>query len=864
MGFLKALPRLARGLLAGIIFLLLLLLVAAGALTYLALSGQDITALRAVARGAGKLLAGQRTDGMTLTVRAVPEQAALNATAKLSMRSLEDGRRRFYFLLNEGLRVRQLRAASPGGVIEARAYRLGPLLAVDLGAAIGPDQTLDITIDYEGAPGPGLLGANFIFEPGLIRLPVDSFWYPSDVQSFFAADVSVTAPRRLTVVHNGEAPSASERGALRTTRWTTARPIGALALVAGPYEATTLEADGVRYRLYTTPEERLDPAKIIAQMAEADGILRSKLGPHGFPQVTAFITDRLRRAFNDGSGVLALSSRYFRQGDYGFGLVAHELAHNWWGATVAEQWLSPGTGGEWLVEGFAEFSSIVASEAKYGAAAATLRLNDDFFDPAKQRAIAEMSVLDNFVSEAISRDTIYRKGAYVAFMLRQIIGEQKYFEALSQFLERFRYRQAAEGDMQKFLEEATGLDLAAYFEDWVRSDRLADLAVDKSKDGELEIANLGTARITGDITLWKMRRGETLPEAMRVRVGDKLPADHAVDHVILDPLLEWADVERENNRFPRRDNPVAVGVSSSGRALTTFGAPFAWVRATTRETASTGGGNMWEFTRGLASAPAFARSGETAVAAQAEPGALNTIVTLEADGSRKILGEGVTPAVTPEGEVYAAAGDRLLKWSTDGVSTEVLRRAGFRLERPLPSNDGHRVAYIARRDNDLDIRVYDLESGADSSLLSWNGDRVLHSWSNDDDHLYVALGVAWDWQVWSVAVGEPGGAEILVAGAAAIGTMALSPDGERLAFTAVPALEYPLNRHRLYVQPIRGGMVQTFELDGYDAGAVAWVGNDDVLVVTRAMSGDNPWFLPALRKVQRAQLGDGTVVDVAD
>ncbi|MFN8641654.1 MAG: hypothetical protein U0802_08370 [Candidatus Binatia bacterium] len=65
----------------------------------------------------------------------------------------------------------------------------------------------------------------------------------------------------------------------------------------------------------------------------------------------------LLRAFNDGSGLLAIPPRYFHDGRYGYETIAHELAHNWWGATVSERWLAPGTGGEWIVEGFAQYSS---------------------------------------------------------------------------------------------------------------------------------------------------------------------------------------------------------------------------------------------------------------------------------------------------------------------------------------------------------------------------------------------------------------------------------------------------------------------------------------------------------------------------
>jgi hypothetical protein len=864
MRFLKASLRFVRGALALIASILVLSIIGVSALAYLTLTGLDLTALRLAADGLGRVLSGQRTASMALTITAVPERDSFVGAADMVLRALEEGRGRFFFLLNEGMHVNRVDARLAGQDLSPVAYRLGPLLVIDTGTPIAAEQTLDLRIEYEGEPTGGTLGSSILFEPGRIRLPPDSLWYPADAQSFFPAEVTVTVPRGMTVVHNGEVIGETQRGHLRATRWRSARPIAGMALVAGSYEETTLEADGIRYRLFASPDERLDLNKVIALMAEADAILRSKLGTNGFPQVTAFITHELRRAFNDGSGVLALSNRYFRHGDYGFGLMAHELAHNWWGATIAEKWLSPGTGGEWLVEGFAEFSSIVVSETKYGAAARTLRLTAALFDPAKQRVIREMSVFDNSVAEDISRDTIYRKGAYVAYMLRQVIGEPQYFDALSQFLERFRYQQVSDADMQKALEEITGRDLDAYFEDWVGSDKLADLAIDKTAEGDLEVTNLGAARIAGDILLWKFRAEGSAPEAVHMRVGDRVALDPGITHMILDPLLEWADVERENNRFPRRTDPVAAAVSRGERILATFGAQFAWVRATVRELSAAGAPpNVWDFNRGLAQPPRFGRNGELAVVAEADPAPLSSVAVLSQDGARRILGRGESPELMPDGSIVAAAEDQLVQWSVAGVQRSLVRRQGFELDRPLASHDGLRIAYVSRRRNELEIRSREMESGADRAILSWDGDRILHAWSADDSALYVGLGVGWDWQIWSVPLDPSEPTQILVADAASIADMSLSPDGEQLAFAAAPALEYPFNRSRLYVQPLGGGAVRTFDIGDGAVDAVAWENATTLIVVTRQWNDDNPWILPATRKLQRVRIEDGTVSDLS-
>jgi hypothetical protein len=472
-------------------------------------------------------------------------------------------------------------------------------------------------------------------------------------------------------------------------------------------------------------------------------------------------------------------------------------------------------------------------------------------------------VFDNSVAEDVSRDTIYRKGAYVAYMLRHIIGEPQYFDALAQFLERFRYQQASDADMQKTLEEVTGRDLEPYFDDWIRSDRLADLAIEKVGDGELEVTNAGIARIAGDIALWKFFAQRDEPEVISVQVGQRLPLDPEVDYMILDPLLEWADVERENNRFPRRADPIAVAVSPSGRILATIGAPFAWVRASVREVSSgEGGANIWDFTRGLSRYPRFGGNGELAVVAEAKPTPLSSIATLAPDGARRIFGDGTSPELMPDGSIVAAADDRLVQWSADGKKKTLLRRKGFKIAQPNLSRDGSRIAYVSRRGNDFEIRVRELQSGTDNTVLLWDGDAILCTWAADDSRLFVGLGVGWDWQIWSVPLDPVQPTQILAADAVSIADMALSPDGEQLAFAAVPALDYPLNRHRVYVQPVGGGTVQMFDIPDATVDALTWENPTSLIVVSRLWREDNPWILPATRKMQRVNLGDSSINDL--
>jgi hypothetical protein len=861
---LAAVMRFLRRLLALLAGALVLLAVAASLALYLAATGKSVRILRVVTAKVGTLIAGQRTERLTLNVRVVPTAARLTGSATLTVRSTDAPRQRFYFLLNSGLRIRNLHVGGTGAAAYAPAvYQLSTLTVVDLGRALATDASLDLTFDYDGTIGGGLFsGGSSVVSPEQVMLNTDGFWYPNDVQGCFTADVTVALPSTMTLVHNGTNAMRVQRGDVQQVHWTSDRPVGGLSLVAGPYRLTTTTVDGIAYRLYLPNDIDLDAKQVLKLMTDAGGVLTQRYGPSGFHQVTVFVSRDLRRGYNDGSGLIGLSIRSFRAGDYGFGMIAHEIAHNWWGATVAEKWLSPGSGGEWIVEGFAEFSSLVAAEAVYGADALTRRLTGEFFDPKLQGTISDMSVLDNALAESTARDTIYHKGAYVAFMLRQVLGDDTYFAALRQFLERFRYQQVSDGDLQQTLQEASGKDLQAFFTDWVRSSRLADLSLDANGQGEVTVNNLGATAIGGDIEMWTFPKGGGEPVRSTVHVGDQLSLPADADYAVLDPLLAWADVQRENNRYPRRSDPVSVSSAPRGELAIAAGEPFPWVRAALSSVSASGQTlHTWDFERGLADAPLWSPDGARLIASYADgESPLPAVVTLAADGTRKTIGRGSAPAVTADGSIVAARRDRIVKLTGDGGAATIVRRCGEALDQPQPSPDGNTVAYTAARGNRLELRVAGLDGRDDRFVLSWDRDRFTYRWAADGTRLYAIAGGSWDWQIWEIPLGGEG-VQVLASGAAAIGDLAVSPDATQLAFTAAPALDYPANRRLLYVLNLTDRKVRSIDIPDADLSQLAWTGADTVLVVAAPASAGAPWYFPAPRTLKRVRVSDGVVED---
>ena len=876
MRALQIIERIVRRILSGGAGLLILAVVGLGLAAHLTVSGYSLSLLRGATTQLGKLAAGQRTEELTLDAAVLPETHRLRAHARLKLRSLRNQQRQFYFLLNDGLAIHHANVV--GSAIPPSVYQLSMVTVVDIGRPLSAGETIELELDYDGQPNLGGVGMGAgMMDARDVLLNVDDFWYPNDVQSFFNADVTVSLPARMTLVHNGREIERSRRGDRQRVHWRSDRPLAGMSLVAGSYRRSAATLDNLPLQLYLADDVELDSDRVLHDMADANRMLTQRFGGSGFPQLTAFVNRRLRRAFNDGAGLMGLSLRYFRRGEYGFATVAHEVAHNWWGSTVAEKWLQPGTGGEWIVEGLAEFSSLLATEDRWGRDALTRRLQQEFFDPARQGTIADMSVLDNAAGGPSARETIYNKGAYVAMMLRTAIGDEALQKALRQFIERYRYSQATDRDLEAVVSQSSGQDVAGFFNDWVRSNKLADLTLDPSGPGQVNVHNRGPAELPGSVPLWLFAGGKPT-ERRNVRVGETVALPSGAPVGYLDPQLSWADMLRFNNREPRQPQPRFVIVNTRGDRLVTNGEPYPWAPTTLAYRTIDGKPvHIWELDRGLTEPPAWSADGARVLASlseaprdnafcrylglcdPAEVGSLPAIVSFNAiDGGRTTIGYGASPAFGSNSQVFATRGNALVRYDPKGPRV-LLRQRGRTVESPLPAPSGEWVAYVAARGNDFDLRLCDGNGGRDRSLLSWDRDRFLARWAPDSSRLYAVIGGNWDWQVWEIPL-DDSPVRALVQEAADIRDLAVSPDGRQLAIVAAPALTEPLLAHRVYVIDLASGHARALAADDGDAWQVAWEKPDTLLAVFG--SNETPLVIPERRTLRRIRLGDGSSEEV--
>jgi hypothetical protein len=90
----------------------------------------------------------------------------------------------------------------------------------------------------------------------------------------------------------------------------------------------------------------------------------------------------------------------------------------------------------------------------------------------------------------------------------------------------------------------------------------------------------------------------------------------------------------------------------------------------------------------------------------------------------------------------------------------------------------------------------------------------------------------------------------------------VSPDGTRLAFTAAPSLDYPINRRLLYVLNLSDRTVRTIDVPDADLSEITWLDTNALGVVASTVAPDRPWILPEERTLRRVNLSDGSIEDL--
>lgn len=150
-------------------------------------------------------------------------------------------------------------------------------------------------------------------------------------------------------------------------------------------------------------------------------------------------------------------------------VVAHELAHQWFGNLVTMEWWTH----LWLNEGFATWVSYLAADALFPEWKIWTQFLDDYTMGLRLDALAESHPIEVDINHASEIDEIfdaisYRKGASLIRMLQTYLGAECFQRSLASYIKRFACSNAKTEDLWTVLEEESGEPVKTLMDSWTK------------------------------------------------------------------------------------------------------------------------------------------------------------------------------------------------------------------------------------------------------------------------------------------------------------------------------------------------------------------------------------------------------------
>ncbi|KAI9393365.1 hypothetical protein POPTR_006G224500v4 [Populus trichocarpa] len=167
-------------------------------------------------------------------------------------------------------------------------------------------------------------------------------------------------------------------------------------------------------------------------------------------------------------------------------VVAHELAHQWFGNLVTMEWWTH----LWLNEGFATWVSYLATDSLFPDWKIWTQFLDECTEGLKLDGLAESHPIEVDINHASEIDEIfdaisYRKGASVIRMLQSYLGAKNFQRSLASYIKKHAYSNAKTEDLWAALEEGSGEPVNKLMNSWTRQQGYPVVSV-KFKDQKLE------------------------------------------------------------------------------------------------------------------------------------------------------------------------------------------------------------------------------------------------------------------------------------------------------------------------------------------------------------------------------------------
>lgn len=340
-------------------------------------------------------------------------------------------------------------------------------------------------VAYHGIPERGLVidttkfGRRSFFGdnwPNLARHWLPSVDHPYDKASI---EFRITAPEHYDVVATGEKIEESYLDdGQKLTIYKEPAPVAMKVVTIGVTQfASRLieEVYDIPVTAWVYPENRLNGFSDYSVASEVLKYFIDNIGPYSYAKL-ANMQAKTQWGGLENAGTISYFENSVTGKNEVEGLIAHEIAHQWFGNSATENdWNHV-----WLSEGFATYFAILYQESVYGDEKRKEELALDRKQIIEYYGNNPSPIIDPSITDPLKVLSVntYQKAGWVLNMLRHKLGNGVFWEGIRTYYKRFQNANVMTADFRKVMEEVSGTDLNVFFEQWLHTKGYPELQWD--------------------------------------------------------------------------------------------------------------------------------------------------------------------------------------------------------------------------------------------------------------------------------------------------------------------------------------------------------------------------------------------------
>jgi aminopeptidase N len=326
------------------------------------------------------------------------------------------------------------------------------------------------------------------------------FWFPCfDYPGQLAtSEIRVRVPQSMTVISNGELINVQEEGEEKIYHWLQKQihPTYLMTLAIADFAELKDEWQGIPVTYYVEKGREADARRTMGNTPQMIEYFSRVFGyPYPYPKYAQVcVSDFIFGGMENTSTTLLtdrclLDERAALDNRSSESLVAHELAHQWFGdLVVIKHWSHA-----WIKEGMASYAEVLWTDETYGHDDAAYYLLDEarsyiFEDSSRYRR----PIVTHIYREAIELydHHLYEKGACVYHMIRAELGDELFLKFVHTFVNDNAHQTVETVDLLRAIEKATGRNLQPLFDQYVFRGGHPDYKVAYTWDSDSNLAKV--------------------------------------------------------------------------------------------------------------------------------------------------------------------------------------------------------------------------------------------------------------------------------------------------------------------------------------------------------------------------------------